>query len=311
MLHKTFWMIAAGALMCHGNAWAQDAKIETVQNIRIGETFYHQDNAPKYKKVQDVFSIDRIEYTATNTIVHFRFECFSEQYTGCTFYAPGESGAWVLEGNGGGAVFPVKAVRNVQINGVQETPELTSSRSWWMDFSTNHVTYTCELHFDRLPAHIKVADLVEGIGYEKATDRFNCLNIKLQTWDKAETIALDEAIKEVVALENATEDPANGIIEEVIDAKAKKENPNATDLDNIAQISWKAYPNPAEDFVNIELSVDEPAYIEVLSLNGQQLQQLNTASRISQINVADYPSGVYLVRVTVGEQTTAQQIVKK
>lgn len=290
MLHKTFLAIAIGASFS-ASLSAQDLSINAAPAINLA-SFHEVDNAPKYKKVQDVFVIDKIEYTAQNTIVHFRFECFSNQYTGCTFYAPGEDGAWMLKGNG--AAYPLRAVRNVQVNGELKADMLTSTQSHWQDWDEKHTTYTCELYFDRLPNTLKMADLIEGIGYEKATDRFNCLDIKLKTW-KEMAPAIDE--------------PA--VVEEPVVAAKVENNSTASNLGNFAQISWKAYPNPAEDFVNIELSVDEAATIEVLSMTGQQLQLVQAQSQISQINVSTYPSGTYLVRVTVGEHSTTQQIVKK
>ena len=294
MLQKTFLAVAISTTFAA--TLSAQTIVNTTTATNVGE-FYHIDNSPKYKKVQDVFAIDRIEYTNENTIVHFRFECYSNQYSGATFYAPGETGSWVLKA-GNDAIFPVQAVRNVQINGELKAANVLQAESYWTEWGTgDHTTYTCELYFNRLPNNIKMADLIEGIGYEKATDRFNCLNIKLKTWEVMEPIAVVEPVvaEEVVAENNATATDKN----------------NNSALSNLAEISWTAYPNPAKDIVNIELSVAEAAVIEVFNLHGQQLQQIQTQDRITTLNVSEYPSGTYMVRVTIGDQVTTKQIVKQ
>lgn len=311
MMNKTLLTLAFGSALAIGNLSAQQQQIinglDLAVPTRLSTTLATQqitlgvDEAPKYKKVQDVFLIDKIEYTATNTILHFRFECFVNQYSGATFYAPGEQGSWVLKGSNG-EVYPLRAVRNVQVNGELKADNISQAVSYWMDWSNDHATYTCELQFDRLPNSVKVADLIEGIGYEKAVDRFNCLNIKLKTWDTP-AIVVEEVIEPVVAVEEV-------VIEEVVENNGNTENVENS-LGKFADISWKAYPNPAEDIVNIELSIDDAATIELFNMEGKMLQQVQASGRISQLNVSEYASGTYLVRVTVGTQSTTQQIVKK
>jgi outer membrane protein OmpA-like peptidoglycan-associated protein len=46
--------------------------------------------------------------------------------------------------------------------------------------------YTCKIHFDKLPDGLKQADLIEGKGNELSYNHFNCLKIKLKSFDSQE-----------------------------------------------------------------------------------------------------------------------------
>ena len=73
------------------------------------------------------------------------------------------------------------------------------------------------------------------------------------------------------------------------------------------------YPNPAVDNVTISFGTTiENALVQIVSLDGAQVasQELFNTSEIS-INVASYPAGIYLVKVTAAEHTTVKKIIKE
>jgi predicted transcriptional regulator len=74
-------------------------------------------------------------------------------------------------------------------------------------------------------------------------------------------------------------------------------------------------PNPAQDHVTIEgirASESEPAFVRLLTLNGQELKQVATKSTALQFSTADIPQGMYLCSVQAfdGKSTTLKLIVQ-
>jgi len=62
--------------------------------------------------------------------------------------------------------------------------------------------------------------------------------------------------------------------------------------------SINIYPNPAIDFVNIEVS--EPGHIEIFDITGKKLVEAHAAEK-STISISNLPEGIYLLRFTSGQ----------
>lgn len=76
----------------------------------------------------------------------------------------------------------------------------------------------------------------------------------------------------------------------------------------ISNISLAVYPNPAKDVVNVSLKNAEVKSISVTNLSGQVV----ATSKISNVNVAALPAGVYVVKVLDSKGAThTSKIVKK
>lgn len=59
------------------------------------------------------------------------------------------------------------------------------------------------------------------------------------------------------------------------------------------------YPNPASDYIIIDLSDEAP--IEIYSITGQLMQIISTAKQKHQVDISNYPAGLYFVKT--GNQT--------
>jgi hypothetical protein len=81
--------------------------------------------------------------------------------------------------------------------------------------------------------------------------------------------------------------------------------------DQIAATAWTAqvFPNPAGDFINLEINSSErlEAQVRIVSAAGQVMQQRTLNDNLTEISVANLPAGVYFVRL---ETETAQQTLK-
>ncbi len=95
-----------------------------------------------------------------------------------------------------------------------------------------------------------------------------------------------------------------------------KEEDTTTVPDNIATIKlftngFTIYPNPSKGNVTINLKEKQTtANLAIYTLKGEQIyQQQITESKTTQINVANYPVGIYLVEVTNSETRWIERLV--
>lgn len=72
----------------------------------------------------------------------------------------------------------------------------------------------------------------------------------------------------------------------------------------------KVYPNPASDVLNLELS-EEPSKIQLYSLDGRRLMQLDTTEKMQQIDLQSYQAGTYILQVTFTNDQVSKKIVIK
>jgi hypothetical protein len=78
--------------------------------------------------------------------------------------------------------------------------------------------------------------------------------------------------------------------------------------------AFKLYPNPTRDrvFVNIVLAETTEVQLDVMSITGQVLQSFAPRQNLEQnyeINMTDYPSGVYLARFVIDNKVITEKII--
>jgi hypothetical protein len=92
------------------------------------------------------------------------------------------------------------------------------------------------------------------------------------------------------------------------DATSLFEEQLATDL------QVKIYPNPTKGRLQVELSgmeTDETAQFALFGLNGEKLLQMETISPLTPIDMSTYPTGIYVLTLTIRGQSTDYKIVKQ
>jgi hypothetical protein len=91
---------------------------------------------------------------------------------------------------------------------------------------------------------------------------------------------------------------------------------NQTQLSE-SEISFKVYPNPTSDFINIEITPVDTGRINIGLFNSSGAKVINKIigyQPVFQVNISDFPSGVYLLKVffTSNDQFfKTEKIVKK
>jgi hypothetical protein len=88
------------------------------------------------------------------------------------------------------------------------------------------------------------------------------------------------------------------------------------DLENlIEKQDLRIYPNPVEDYCYVEVDTDVEAKtdieISVFDMSGKQIQTLNTKNKVTKINTANLPQGIYIVSAVAGANKKSGKIVKK
>jgi len=78
----------------------------------------------------------------------------------------------------------------------------------------------------------------------------------------------------------------------------------------------KAFPNPTQDIINLSWEADhsEAIMIDLIDLNGKTLfrQTIGNTTNEKQINLADYPEGIYILKINAisGKQLSIFKILK-
>ena len=77
--------------------------------------------------------------------------------------------------------------------------------------------------------------------------------------------------------------------------------------------SFEIYPNPATESLSILLNEKESASIEVFDETGRRIHSQKSNMEVSKIemNISDFSSGIYTVRVTQANRTSAQIFIKQ
>ena len=71
-----------------------------------------------------------------------------------------------------------------------------------------------------------------------------------------------------------------------------------------------AYPNPVFDKLFIQTDV-ENASVEIFSLDGRLLKSFITYNNVTTTDFTDVTTGIYIVKVTNGNQSTTKKIIVK
>jgi hypothetical protein len=75
-------------------------------------------------------------------------------------------------------------------------------------------------------------------------------------------------------------------------------------------VNWNAYPNPTTGLLNLITGMDSAVQFELLDLSGRVLkngQLFNTET----LDITNFETGIYLVRMTAGSKVKTVQVVKK
>ncbi|MFT7611641.1 MAG: hypothetical protein ACI9J3_000586 [Parvicellaceae bacterium] len=147
-----------------------------------------------------------------------------------------------------------------------------------------------------------------GLGNWELIDSVSASNFTYTDWTPPSSINLDYLI-EVVVPAPCTSQKANGYNGSRSN-RGKSGISGVTGMDELILSQIKLYPNPNQGLFTISSSTDDWNY-EILDIQGRLLMQESAATSRSIIDVKHLNSGVYLVRITVGESQIIKRIIKQ
>ncbi|MDG5492115.1 T9SS type A sorting domain-containing protein [Psychroserpens sp. SPM9] len=86
---------------------------------------------------------------------------------------------------------------------------------------------------------------------------------------------------------------------------------NVNDLN--ATSSFNIYPNPSSSLLHIELNSNQTDLTyQIFDILGKQIitETLNTSS-LTQIDISNWNSGLYLIKISIGDQTETKRFIKQ
>jgi hypothetical protein len=81
-------------------------------------------------------------------------------------------------------------------------------------------------------------------------------------------------------------------------------------LEDVLKATWKAYPNPTENFVTISGDTEVES-IAVFSVLGQIVSELKPYSNEVQVDLSGLPAAVYFIEVRSATAGNVYRVIKK
>lgn len=107
----------------------------------------------------------------------------------------------------------------------------------------------------------------------------------------------------VILLKNA------GIVADTLQAK-QAEKPLE---DLIGNRAIKIYPNPTKGLLRVQVPPADgtPATLQVFTLRGALLRKARVIDEFSEIDLSGQPAGMYILRISVGDQSSEWKVIKE
>jgi hypothetical protein len=71
------------------------------------------------------------------------------------------------------------------------------------------------------------------------------------------------------------------------------------------------YPNPASNYIIVDVDGSQASTLEIFSLSGKQLQKYSVAGPSAQLDISELEKGFYFLALSTSGQTQVIKFVKK
>lgn len=102
-----------------------------------------------------------------------------------------------------------------------------------------------------------------------------------------------------------------GTIEIIESDVTEKISMQTTGINDIDLSGLKVYPNPAHNIINVESSSLHINCIQLVDCKGRILYRTQKVKSKHEINISDFKSGVYILRITTNESVYTKEIIKR
>lgn len=142
-------------------------------------------------------------------------------------------------------------------------------------------------------------------------DSDNTKDYILHSWEWVDLLPLGEV--DSLELSMSSSDTANGGM--LTPAYFAMDNFETYETSSVAKVNTghvaKVYPNPATDYLFVELNDKSINEISVLDMSGKLLQRVNVVNTITSINTRDLPAGIYIVQMKGDAGVASARFVKQ
>lgn len=84
-----------------------------------------------------------------------------------------------------------------------------------------------------------------------------------------------------------------------------------TSIEEIVEYhEFSIYPNPAKDIIHLEFNNEGNIELEIIDIYGKSIRKKNLNTNNTQINISDFPTGIYFVIVSGNEFLKTKKIIK-
>jgi uncharacterized surface protein with fasciclin (FAS1) repeats len=128
----------------------------------------------------------------------------------------------------------------------------------------------------------------------------------LQGEDVTVTINGDEILINDAVVTLADIETDNGVVH-VIDAVLLP----PSNVEEASSMSVSVYPNPANDFINVNVAGLDRVMFEVVSMTGARVMEGTLNGSTNQLNVSNLNNGVYSIRLINGENVSVSSFIKQ
>ena len=83
-------------------------------------------------------------------------------------------------------------------------------------------------------------------------------------------------------------------------------------INDLSQLDFKIYPNPASDILNIKSQINlSDANVTIFDAIGRQVfsSELNNSERLT-ININEWNNGVYIIQILSNKSTLVKRMIK-
>lgn len=160
----------------------------------------YTDYKPKYNQWARNYILDKIEYTDTRTIFHFRYIAEFD-YGLVTFFGNKHPERWCIQNvDNTEEVYYHFNIKNIYKNEKKLISLLGSTHEATYETMKGDI-FTCEIELPAFPKRLQNINLLEGINMKNSTRHFHVLNIKLKKSDDLDLGTLKDMIERLKKFE--------------------------------------------------------------------------------------------------------------
>lgn len=167
----------------------------------------HTESRPSYLQWRKNYKLTKVEYYEKQTVFHVQLEFMRNSVDWVktvSFLPPGETNSWVLKDQSSGKTYSLIEIRHVKHNGKEIKSRLRYSKDKVSlkleESSRSKEIFTCQIHFDPIPATVQKVDILEGADNKYADGHWNFFEISLHSFDpKLKKVTADPYLEKTIA----------------------------------------------------------------------------------------------------------------